>query len=294
MPDFQSLKKYLPLAVIILLITLPAGIFLIRSPVLIVTDPSFSHIYGTVRLKLKELTISGKLFRRVATVTVAESAGPDHVALIVEKSAGSPKAVFFPYRYLAGARLYKENHPKVPVFVTGGQKPQGETSLGFILTDTVEDLYRAGLCASFLAKDKRILFFSDGSIRNENRDAFREGTRAQGALSDPIYMNAQTDYASYTDIGCVVLAGPATRFLDRNLKIPVILFSWIDPALTPQVVKLTFDDSPWILAEKALKSSLQGGEVFVTSQATVISGRMEEKNDFRKLQGFIKENFQKK
>lgn len=293
MRDFRRLKKKLPLAVILLLVLLPAGVFLLRSPVLIVTDSSFSQIYGPIRLKLKAAVISGRLFRRVAAVTVAESAGPDIAALIVEKTARAPKAVFFPYRYLEAARLYKENRPEVTVFITGGQKPRGVTNLAFVFTDTAADLFRAGLCASFLAGSKKVLIFTDGTLQTENREAFQEGIRTQ-AESDPIFINAQTDYSSYTDVGCVVLAGPAVKFLERKLTIPVILFSWVNPDLTPLTVKLTFDDSPWALAVKTLKSSIESGEIFIPSQATVISGRMEEKKDFRKLQGLIKETYQKK
>jgi len=298
MRDFRGIKKYLPLIVIFLFISIPLGVFLFRSPVLIVTDSSFTQVYGPLRLKLKGLKVSAELFRRVAAVTVAESAGPDLAALIVEKTARSPKAVFFPYRYLQAARMYKENRPKTQVFITGGQKPVGETELCFVLTDTAEDLYRAGLCASMLAGGKRVIIFMDGTMRSENREAFREGLRAQGSTSDPIYLNTQSDYSPYSDIGCVVIAGAVVRYLDRSLAIPIILFSWADPAETPLTVKLSFDDSPWALAAGVLKSpsafSAESREILIPSQASVVSGRIEDKNDFRKLQGLIKENFRKK
>jgi len=85
------------------------------------------------------------------------------------------------------------------------------------------------------------------------------------------------------------VAGPAARFLEQNLCIPVILFSWIDPARTPGAVKMLFNDSPLAQAAGALRAfSPGGGEVFLPSRARVLSGRIEERGDVRKLRGLIR------
>jgi hypothetical protein len=252
-------------------------------------------LYGPERLKAKRFRTSLALFRRVIPVPVSESAGPDLVALAAESASNAPMAVLFPYRYLEGGRFYKENHQEVPVLVMGG-KPESKEGepLAFVRTDTDRDLYRAGLCAAFLAGEKRVLFFSDGILQNEYREAFLEGLRIQGYLDDPIYVNAYTDYSNYSDIGCVIVAGAAAKFFEQNLDIPVILFSWIDPALCPRTVKLVFDDSPWTQAVKALKVlPLPGEEILVFSEPSALPDRMEEKKDFRKLQSLIREKFQK-
>ena len=288
---------------------------MLRSPVLVVTDPSFIQLYGHFRLTLKGFMVSLELFRRVFHVTVAESAGPDLITLAVEGSSRSPRAVLFPYRYLEGARLYKESHTEVPVLVVVGRSlaPQSSRarlsanrnssqtqSITFIYTDAAQDLYRAGLCAVALtAEAKGVLFFSEETLSNECKEAFQEGLKAQGFIGNPVYLNTSAELASYSGIGCVVVAGPATKFIERDQKIPIILFSWLDPALTPRTVKLVFDDSPLALAVQALKSlpppdsASAGDEIFVSSVTLALRDNIGEKKDFRKLQELIKEKFEK-
>ena len=269
--------------------------FLLRSPVLIVTDSSFAQLYGPLRFRIKGIKNNIELFRRVIPVPVTESAGPSLVALTVEEVHKAPGAVMFPFRYLEGARSYKENHPEVMVFVMGGRsmKPADDTTLTFVGSDSIQDLYRAGLFAALLAGEKRVLIFSDGNLGTDYSEAFLEGLRAQGFLGYPVYVNASLDYSSYSDIGCVVVAGPAIKFLERNLKIPVILFSWVDPGQVPKAIKLLFDDSPWTLAVSAFKLSMkQGTDVLVPSEAVILLDKEERKN-FRNIDELIKGKFEK-
>ena len=284
-------------AVIIILFLFSAlaltGAFFSRSPVLIVTDSSFVMLYGPERLKKKEAQISWKLFRRVIPVLVSENAGPDLLAFAADGAHSAPWAVLFPHRYLEGARFYKGMYPDAQVLVMGSPAPRNEELLSFVRTDIAADLYRAGLCAAFLVGEKDVLFFSDGNLPREYRDAFLEGLRVQGFLGEPVYLNASADHSSYSDIGCVVVAGAAVRFLEQNLEIPVILFSWADPAISPRTVKVVFDDSPWALATGALKAFPgPGEEMLVFSEPTVLPGRMEEKTSFRRLQNLMKEKLQ--
>ena len=275
--------------------------FYLRSPVLVVTDNSFSVVYGVLRFTLRDVMTSLELFRRVIPVRVSESAGSDLVDLAVEEASPSPLAVLFPYRYLEGARNYREKYPGIPALVMMGREPKiqaPDADLSFVYTDIVQELYRAGLCAAALTgENKRILFFSDRALSSEYRNAFQEGLRNQGFLDNPVYASVSTDYSSYSDIGCVIVAGAASKFLERNLKIPIILFSWADPALTPRTVKLVFDDSPLVVAADVIKAlSLQEvpGEILASSDPVILPARIEDKNDFRKIQALIKENFQKK
>ena len=295
MPD-KRVKKLLTLISILLFFLIFAAVFFSRSPILIVTDTSFDRLYGSVRLRQKVSSISREFFCRVIPVTVSESAGPDLIAIAVETVSPKPRAVLFPYRYMEGARFYKNNRPDAPVLVIGGGNTSvsEESALTYVTTDTVTDIYRAGLCAAFLAGDERALFFSDGILPGQYREAFREGLRFRGSLADPIFINATVDYSSFTGVGCVVVAGPAVRFLDRNLKIPVILFSWTDPGLTPRTVKIVFDDSPWALAAEAIRSlPSAGGEILLSSAPEVLKDRIGEKKDFRLLGDFVKEEFEK-
>ena len=163
----------------------------------------------------------------------------------------------------------------------------GMDTLSFVRTDTEADYYRAGMAAALFAGEKRPLFFSDGSLSDDLREAFREGLRDQDFSQEPIFANAAAGYSSYTEIGCVVVAGPAARFAEQNLDIPVILFSWIDPSLTPSTVKLVFDDSPWTLLTEALKS-LPAEEIVLPSSPLIFRDRIEEKGIFSKLKGIIR------
>jgi len=296
MRDFRGTKKYLPPVIILLFLVTLGGVFWLRSPVLVVTDPSFNQLYGSLRLTIKGAITSAGFFRRVISVTVAESAGPDLMALALEGSSRTPMAVLFPFRYLNGAQYYKESHPNVPVLVGGGgnPNPREETAISFVRTDTAQDLYRAGLCAANLTGGgKGVLVFTDGVLADANRKAFQEGLRNQGFTGDPVYVNASADYSAYSNIGCVVVDGPAVKFMDRNLAIPVILFSWVDPAITPRSVKLIFDDSPLAMAARLLRPLPPPGEIFVPSEPVALGDRIEGKKDFRYIQGLIKENFQK-
>ena len=292
-------KKLRYIIAALLLFVIAGGIFLLRSPVLIVTDPSFNRIYGPQRLRNRAVFVSLELFRRVRTVPVAENAASDLITIALEGVSGSPHAVLFPYRYFQAALLYREKYPQTQVLVMGGKNPPPESfpqeGVTYVRTDLAADLYRAGLSAAVLAGETAgALFFSDGILQEQYREAFRQGLRAQDFLTDPVFLASHIDHVNYSDIGSVVVAGPAVNFLERELDIPVILFSWIDPALTPRSVKIIFDDSPLALAARALEVfPPPSGEILVASRPEVLSGRLERRRDIRKLQRFIKEKPEK-
>jgi hypothetical protein len=290
----RKLQEGNPLLILPLFFLVLTVVFFSRPPVLIVTDTSFIQLYGSPRFKIRQIRASLELFRRVMPVEVAESAGPDLTVLAVEGASRSPKAVLFPYRYLEAARLYSGNHPGIRVMVTGGNpsQPVSGATFGFVFTDTALDLYRAGLYAAVLAeKDSRVLFFYGDTLSDGYREAFQEGLEAGGGDNNPLYISASADYASYDGIGCVVLAGPAANFLEKNLNIPVILFSWIDPGLSPRSVKVTFDDSAWALVTGLLGSKASGdGEFAAASRIQVLKDRIGGKMP----NGLIRGNFQKK
>ena len=293
----KRIKKFIPLIAVFLIFFVGFGIFWSRAPVLIVTDNAFNRLYGEQRLNRQRQRLSLQFFRRVIPVLVADTAGPDLIAIAVEAAHSNPWAVLFPYRYLDGARHYKENRPEVPVLVMTGRNsaPGGESPLYFVLTDVAEDIFRSGMAAAFFAGEKRALFLFDGYLAPRYKEIFTEGLRAGGNIAEPVFFSAALDFAVFTDIGCVVVAGPATRFLERNLDIPVLLFSWIDPAVSPRSVKIVFDDSPWALARQALKDfPPQAGEIRVPSAPTIIRNRIEENADFRRLKAIIQEKYEKK
>ena len=296
MPGAELLKKNRFLIIVLLFFIILAGAFYLRSPVIVITDNSFIQLYGRIRLSFSTARSSLELFRRVIPVTVYESAGNDLVALAVESASRSPMAVVFPDRYLEGAQLYKEKNPGVPVIVMTGTEyvPIDDTALVYTGTDITTDLYRAGLSAAILAGDKKTLFFYERNLENEQREAFLEGLAIQGSGEEPVFLPIALDYTSYADIGCVVIFGPAVKFLENTPKIPVILFSWLNPAMTPRAVKLVFDDSPWALLTDTLRAPLLPGELAkIPSVPVILRNRIDEKKDFRKLGELIKEKFQK-
>jgi len=289
MRNLSRPKKHLVLFIVfalLLILVIAVWVFFQRAPILIVTDISFSQLYGSERLARQGRRISFSFFRQLIPVLVDENAGPELMAIAAQEAFEDPWAVVFPYRYLEGARRYREDRPDTAVLVMGGPPQQEAETISFVSTDTRADLYMAGMAAALLTGEKRPLLFSDGTFTEEQREAFRQGLSDQGFTQDPIFANASAGYSSYTEIGCVVVSGPAARFVDLNLDIPMILFSWVDPSFTPSTVKLIFDDSPWALAVEALKL-LPAGEIVLPSSPSIFKDRIEGKDVFTKLKGII-------
>ncbi|MDR2618185.1 MAG: hypothetical protein LBC62_04865 [Treponema sp.] len=285
-------RRFFLAAAILLMLVIPGGVFMLRQPVLIVTDSSFNLIYGNLRTRLKQAESSLRLYRRMLMVPVAESAGPDVIALAVKAVSPSPYAVLFPYRYGAAARRYSEEYPGVPALVLGGRPPVETADSGTLAvhTDTSLDFYRAGLCAALFAQgtEGAVLVFHDGTITAADREAFLKGLRAQGFTRNPVYLSLNSDYSSWQNVSCVVVNGAAARFFDQNLKIPVILFSWIDPGITPRSVKAVFDDSPWALAVRAVRLAGKGGGV-LPSEAVLLPRRVRPRETAEKLRELVRE-----
>ena len=273
------------------------AVYLRRKPVLIVSDSTFSRLYGQNRLDSMESRMQKSLFRRIITVIVDENAGPDLVAIAIEGVHKSPLVVFFPSRYIEGARHYLRNNPGVPVCVmtTSTQKTSEDEGLIFICTDTALDFYRAGLCAALLAGGSRVLFISEGNPPDAYREAFLQGLGNQGQLDEVVWAGFYSDNSSEENLGCAVMTGPAVTFLEQNLDIPVILFSWADPAMTPRTVKLVFDDSSWALLPRVIKSlPLEAGQYFFASEPLIIKERIGGGRNFRRLKAFVKQIFPNK
>jgi hypothetical protein len=154
--------------------------------------------------------------------------------------------------------------PGIPVFVLGGgqeQKTDAEDVV-FVQTDVRTDFYRAGLCAALLARESmresegEIVVY--GQVAPEWREAFLAGLQAEGVERAVKYLSVTDDYSDIQNVACVVLNGQAMAFLEQNHDIPVILFSWLDPALTSQAIKVVFDDSPWALLTRVAQGKEEG------------------------------------
>ena len=290
MLKFARWKIFLLLSIVIVLLLgfgFALRVFFNRAPVLIVMDISFSQLYGPERLERQIRRISTSFFRQVIQVLVDESAGPELVAIAVKEASEGPWTVIFPNRYLEGARRYREAMPETQILVIGGSPRSAVENFTIVTTDTSTDLYRAGMAAALFTGEKRPLFFSDGTLSSELQEVFQQGLADNGSQSEPVFVNATSNYSSWAEIGCVVIAGPAARFAELNMDIPIILFSWIDPSLTPGTVKLVFDDSYLTLAVEALRA-MPAAEILLPSSPSIFRDRIGEKGIYAELEDIIR------
>jgi hypothetical protein len=279
----------------VLLLGLPALVFVLRQPVLVITDAPFAPVYGIQRIKRQQLSASLILFRRVKPVMIADGAGVDVILFAIGEAASRPYCVLFPSRFADGARRYRQQFPEIPVllmenrgskFVVGAPDENALGDLFIFKTDTRADLYRAGRCAAVLdaGKTGNIIVFSDQSLQNEGRAAFLAGFAEQGNEKTPQFLSYFAQFSGIPDISCVVLAGSGAEYLEQNREFPVILFSWLNPALTSREVVVIFDDSPWALVVPAVRmSARQQGGGQIPSKVVIFSARIADKGILRKL-----------
>jgi hypothetical protein len=296
-----------------LALVLPGLVFLLRSPVLIVSDGPFMSLYGESRVRQRQRAAAIALFRRVKPVLVAESAGPDLVVFAVEAADPRPYGVIFPYRYADGGRRYGVRFPRVRTVildhrswpaVAGGEDagPPGERRAAgepvVLRIRRRDDFYRAGLMAGLMARSSslsaehsgaggpdsggEVLVFQERSLSPADKNALLTGLREQGA-GQSRFLNSPAEYDGLEGASCVILTGPAGEFLDRNLKIPVLLFSWLDPALSSRETLVIFDDSSWALAEAALRLAKRGEGGEIPSRLVFPRGRIADKGLAREL-----------
>jgi hypothetical protein len=235
-----------------------AALFILRAPVLMVLDDEFTGLYGARRTLIKQAETSLLLFRRVKVVRIADGASPDVIAFAVVAAAAKPYAALFSVNSLQGARRYAEQAPGIPIGVFGGGVQAGaavESGLVFIETDRLTDFYRAGRCAAVFALSGGggIIFFTGDLGKGLEQEAFLRGLRDQGFEGNPTFVGRGGKYTLPEGLSCVVMASPTENYLDNNPTVPSILFSWIDPGISPREIKLIFDDSPWALAPAAVK-----------------------------------------
>jgi hypothetical protein len=247
--------------------------------VLILTDGPFDSLYGIARARKARIEASLRLFRRVKPVRAVETAGPDAVILMLEAASSRPFCVLFPRRYEEGARRYAARYPAVPALVLGASalvSEAGENSgegkgpaPRYVATDAETDFYRAGRCAAVLAgagtegnagagagvsaAGAGILVFHRKDAPRGEREAFARGLLDGGIDSEPRYPDLSAAVSDYGNLSVVVLAARPADFLEQRFPVPVILFSWLDPALHSRETKVVFDDSPWAMTVRAVK-----------------------------------------
>jgi hypothetical protein len=246
-------------------------VFLARSPVLVVTDFSFSTLYGEKRTQSERAHSSLVLFRRVKMVTIADDAGDDIIQLAITDASSRPLCVLFPLRFALSARNYREKNPGIPVVLLEGRYSEegnpssfaigGNTNDYFIYkTDISADFYRAGLAAAILdgEKNERIAVLFEPSYQIQAREAFSKALNDAGTTLQTSFFTAYSQFSGNQNISCVVLAGLGADYLEKYSGVPVIFFTWIDPDLIPPDVVLIFNDSPLIQAVPAVRMVAAG------------------------------------
>ncbi|MDR3338026.1 MAG: hypothetical protein LBT16_12570 [Treponema sp.] len=309
----------IPAVILVILISLWFGVnsFLSRSPVLVAGDPVFDALYGPFRLRKKQVLLSLRLERPVRIVRIDADAGEDVAVFTLESAAENPYCVIFPYRYYNVARRYSREYPEIPVGVFQGRyrdltDPEEENFV-MLSTDQELDLYRAGRLAALLAsgppaepataeprdgetpppEPPAVLIFQD-DISPEQREAFKQGLLDEACQSVPRYLNAASQFQSGTACDVAVIYGAASGFLEQSRGIPAILFSWIDPALTPSKIRIVFDDSPLTLAAELVPLIVDPPDnedkenIEIPSEIQILSRRLAEKRLLEKLKGAVK------
>ncbi|MDR0410463.1 MAG: hypothetical protein LBH75_00615 [Treponema sp.] len=293
-----------PLAILVL-VSVPVLIFFSRAPVLLVTDAAFNELYGGRRILIRSIEIQARLFRRVKQVIIGDEASSDLVSIAVSSaSQGKPPfCVLFPSRYAEGAELFSAQNPQTVVVVVGGtvaaekSGAAAEAGIVSILTDTETDLFRAGLCAAILGKasnggQDRVAVLQKTPLSQAERASLSAGLK-EGGFANVQYIMANSNLYD-TEFAVIIMLGSSNSLLDQHLKMPVVLFSWIDPAFTASSVKVIFDDSLWAQAADAVKmaKTRQGG--LISSKVIVSAQSGMGKETERELKEAVRSSLQKK
>jgi hypothetical protein len=290
------------LALVGISLATPLVLFFARSPVLIVTDAPFAALHGASHLRGQQISASRTLFRRVKPVKVADGVSPDMVILAVTEVSRQPFCVLFPHSHAEAARFFHERFPEVSVVLLSGVYPVSNLPPldGFFCayhTDSETDLYRAGLFAGILGGLKRTdhqeaekpagtyVLQQNRLLNMEERELFSQGIKEQdpeAVIIDAYYAGQVPDTKG---IDAMVLSGGGGDFLEKNPRIPVILFSWLDPALIAGEVVIQFDDSAWALAVPAVRlAEKREAEGKIPSKPLIFPRKIADKNILRLLE----------
>ena len=265
--------------------------FFSRPPALVVTDIPFAELYGQRRIRAGQARASAALFRRVRPVMIADDASPDMLIAAIRAASERPAVVMFPRRFAAAAERFHREFPETPVALFRGNVPASQLPSGGGLfavfgTDGATDLFRAGLMAGIAGSAARGGEGGAGSrgmthvlwqgrfVGPRGRELFAAAAAEADPGSSAAFVSSAAHMPDMAAVSSMVLAGAGADFLERSRGAPVILFSWMDPALAPDAVVAIFDDSPWALAVQAARLSARGEfSAEIPSRALIFSGR---------------------
>jgi len=308
----KLVKLLAALIIVIAALAAPIVIFCIRPPVLVVTDAIFLALYGKSHLRQQRFAASVALFRRVKPVMVADGAGPDMVSIAVSKAARQPFCVLFPRDQVAAALHFHEQFPETPAVLFSRLVPVPEIPPpdGFLCVygvDRPADLYRAGLFAGILgnipykpvkkaekqdkfaatlpvSSPRTYVLWQDIYVQSMEMELFSRGIREKDPESVIIFVNSADEMPDMKAISCTVLTGAGAEYLGKNPRMPLILFSWMDPAFAAQEIIVLFDDSAWALAVPAVRMAVQNqAEGTIPSKPLIFKEKIANNSTFRML-----------
>jgi hypothetical protein len=305
----RRIRLLVVLGIVCAVLAVPCLIFMIRPPVLIVTEAPFAALYGEANLRRQRNSASLALFRQVKPVKIADGVSHDMVIYAISEGSSRPFCVLFPYTQAQAALRFHEQFPEIPAVVLSGlASVSGLSPDGFLCvygTDREADLYRAGLCAGILGgvplnpeKQAEIqgesaariyVLWQDRFVQAAGRELFSRGVKEEDPESDVLFINTAAQMPDVGGISCVTLIGTGAEYLEKNPSIPLILFTWLDPALTAQEVAVQFDDSPWALAVPAVRMAVQQeAEGKIPSNPLIFSGKTADNTVSRALKKSVK------
>jgi len=261
-------KQLAVLAGIFIALAIGALVFYKRPPVLVVTDAPFLELYGRERIKRHMAASSLTLFRWVRPVVTADGASPDILVAAISQISRNPYCVLFPGYFAQAAERYHQEFPETQAALLIGYNassdlPQPDGVLCVYRTDINADMYRAGLFAGVLGlkksppeAPKTCFFLQDRFIQAAEREVFSRGLSESDSRAVARFVNSASDMPALEGISCVVLSRSGAEYLDKNAKIPLILFTWLDPYMLPAETAVAFDDSTWALVVPATRMAV--------------------------------------
>jgi hypothetical protein len=282
----RRVKRLIGLAAVLAVLGGGAGFFLARPPLVLVVDEPFLALYGLKRAETRRYILSATLFRRVIFAVAAQDGGPDAAGVAVNEASKQPFMVLFPERYLDSADRYAaaveaaglSGDVRTAVIDSGNGREASIDRADSLGIDRETDLYRAGMCAAIIAKENGITVYSQDTLPQAHRKAFTDGAVAAGYTGAPRFARSN-DQSPPEGIGCAVLLSAVNaNLLAARQNIPIVLFSWVDPAYTPNGVAVVFDDSPLAVADQAAQDANP-----LTARPRILPKRLQVPNDLKTL-----------
>jgi hypothetical protein len=281
----KYIKPLLASAAICIALAVTALVYYSRSPALIVTDAPFIELYGKKRLRRQQAASSLALFRRVKPVITADGASPDIIVAAVSGAARHPYCVLFPGYLVSAAEQFHLQFPETPAAILCGFSPpsglpQPDGVLCVYRTDLNTDLYRAGLFAGLLGlkgnssenAQRTCFLLQDRYVQGPERESFSRGLKESDPGAAARFANSAAEIPG-SGVSCAVLTRSGAEYLDKNAKIPLILFTWLDPSMLPAEIAAVFDDSTWAVCVPAVRMAAGGqAEGKIPSKPLLFSG----------------------